>query len=270
MLDSVDVFIPYHPKDRHALPHVVKSLYQHLRPRPKRVVCVGSGLSGGAAQAVVAAGGEFLDERAVSEVPHRSAMPEILVRRRIRTGWYYQQLLKWAFRRLSTTAAYVVIDADSVLVNDLSLQQADGTYLLDRTTQWHEPYFDHFARILGWRPARQDSFIINYQIIDVALLDELLAEIETRGGGKPWHTCIMDAVDRTQNAGFSEFETYGYWLATTHPERFASRMGANHETSIKRLWLRWWINPKAQRAGFTSVSYHQFNAEKKPRRLLGR
>ena len=80
---------------------------------------------------------------------------------------------------------------------------------------------------------------------------------------------VMDAVDRTQNAGFSEFETYGYWLSAKHPERFTSRMGANHETNVKRLWLRWWINPKAQRAGFTSVSYHQFNAEKKPRKLLG-
>ncbi len=264
-MNGIDVFIPYHPKDRHALPHVVASLFRHLRPQPARVVCVGGPLPQVAVAKVVAAGGTLLDEHQVDEVPHRSLMAEIVIRRKIRTGWYYQQLLKWAFRRLSTTPAYVVFDADSVLVADLELIDGTGRYVLDRTEQRHEPYFDHFQHLFGWRPPLAPSFIINYQIIDVALLDGLLAEIEQRQPGKSWHAAIMDAVDRTQIAGFSEFETYGHWLARHQPERLVSRPGMNWESNVKRLWLRSFINRKARREGFTTVSYHQFKAERPPR-----
>ncbi len=273
-MEAIDVFIPYHPKDRRALPHVVTSLFRHLTPSPARVVCVGSGLSPRAAAAVRAAGGELLDEHSISEIPHRSAMPEIVVRGKIRTGWYYQQLLKWSFRRLSRTPAYAVIDADSVLIQQVELWRG-GRYQLERTDQWHEPYFTAFERLFGWTPQAQGqtlpSFIINFQIIDVLLLNELLTEIEARGGGLPWHNCIMNAVDRTQISGFSEFETYGHWLARHHPQRFTSRPGANHETNVRWLWLRHFINAKARRRGCTTVSYHQFKAERanRFRRLIG-
>lgn len=255
-MERVDVFIPYHIKDRHALPHAVRSAFRHLVPRPAHVVCVGAELPADSAQAVRAAGGELLDERLVAEVPHRSVMPEITVNGQVRTGWYYQQFLKWAFRRLATTPAYVVLDADSLLVGPLVLWQ-DGRYVLDRSDQQHVPYFDVFEQLLGWRPVPGESFIINYQIIDVALLDTLIAEIETRAAGQPWHERILAVIDRTEVSGFSEFETYGYWLSQHQPTAFIARRGANHETRLKRLPFRHLINPWMRLRGFTTVSYHQ-------------
>lgn len=256
-MEQVDVFIPYHIKDRQALPHAVRSAFRHLVPRPARVMCVGAGLPADSAQAVRAAGGELLDERQVTEIPQRSAMAEIVVAGQVRTGWYYQQFLKWAFRRLATTAAFVVLDADSLLVGPLVLWQ-DGRYVLDRSDQQHAPYFDAFEHLLGWRPVPQESFIINYQIIDVALLDTLIAEIEAHAGGRQtWHERILAVIDRTQISGFSEFETYGYWLAKHRPISFTSRRGANHETRVKRLPFRHLINPLMRLRGFTTVSYHQ-------------
>ncbi len=255
-LTRIDVFIPYHVKDCHALPYAVASVFRHLVPRPARVLCVGAGLPEGSAQAVRAAGGELLDEAQVEGLPARSAMTDIVVNGQVRTGWYYQQLLKWAFRRLARTPAYVVLDADSVLVAPLVLWR-DGQYILDRSEQHHLPYFTVFEQLFGWRPAPAASFIINYQIIDVGLLDALIAEIEARAGGQPWHQRIMALVDRRELSGFSEFETYGYWMTRHHPAAFVARPGTNHGTRAKRLPFRYLINALARLRGFTTVSYHQ-------------
>lgn len=254
-MDAVDVFIPFHVKDAAPLPLVVRSLFQHLRPRPARVVCVGTGLSPELTAQIQAHGGEVLEERAVTEIPAKADLPAITVAGQPRTGWYYQQFLKWGFRRLARTPAYVVMDADTVLVAPLVLWQ-DGRYVLDRTDQFHPPYFATFERLLGWRPERQDSFIINYQILDVALVDELIATI--RGAdGADWVQRILATIDRTEVAAFSEFETYGYWLSRTHPERFTSRPGANVGSRAKRLAWHPLIGRLARWRGATTVSYHQ-------------
>ncbi len=259
-MDAVDVFIPYHRKDRHVLAYAVASAFRHLVPRPARVVCVGGDLPPEILAGIAAAGGERIDECSLAEIPHRSAMAEISVRGEVRTGWYYQQFLKWGFRKLAKTKAYVVLDADSILVAPLVLW-ADGKYVIDRTIEHHPPYFATFRALLGWRPAPADSFIINYQIIDVALLNALIHEIEARAEGQVWHQRILGVIDRTEASAFSEFETYGYWLADRHPGIFISRPGRNHNTKVKYLPLRWWINLRARFRGCTTVSYHQFRRD---------
>ena len=254
--ERADVVIPFHPKDHEVLPHVVRSLHRFLVPRPARVVCIGRALPPEIQRTIVAAGAELLDEAQVTEVPPLPAMAPIVVAGEIRTGWYYQQFLKWAFRRLSTTPAYVVWDADTILVSRVALWDG-GTYVLERSVQHHPPYFTAYERLFGYRPTPQDSFIINYQIIEVALLDELIAMIERPDPARPWHEHILAAIDRTEASGFSEFETYGYWLSRHHPEVFRSRPGRNKSIGRKHFPWRIAYNAWERLRGYQSVSYHE-------------
>jgi hypothetical protein len=238
------------------LPYCIRSLQRHLVPSPARVVVLARELPTGLRRELDTLGVEVLDEDGIGELPARASLPEIACRGIPRSGWYYQQFLKFEARRLSRTPCYAVVDADTVLLRRLELVDDRRRYVFDRTDQHHTPYFDTFEKLLGWRPEAQESFIINYLAFDVALVDELIAAIEAQAGGRRWWERILDCIDRNEMSGFSEFETYGYWLARRHPERFVSAHRRNRHTKQKYLALRPLHALLAPLRGETTVSYH--------------
>jgi hypothetical protein len=253
---SCDVFIPLHPKDGQVVAHCIRSLHRHLVPRPARVVVLARDLPAALQRELAALGAELLDEDHVGELPPRASLPDISCRGIPRSGWYYQQFLKFEARHLSRTPCYAVMDADTVLLRRLELVDSAGRYVFDRTDQHHAPYFDTFAKLLGWRPEPQPSFIINYLAFDAALVEALIADIEARSGGRRWWEAILDHIDRNEMSAFSEFETYGYWLARHHAGRFVSRRRGNRHTKLKYLPLRPLHALFAPLRNEWSVSYH--------------
>jgi hypothetical protein len=253
---ACDVFIPLHPKDGRVVEHCIRSLHRHLRPRPARIVVLARELPAELRARLTALGAEIHDEDRFGELPPRASLPDITCRGIPRSGWYYQQFLKLEARRHSRTPTYAVVDADTVLLRPLELVDAQGRYVFDRTAQFHVPYFGTFEKLLGWRPERQPSFIINYLAFDVALVDRLLAEIEAQAGGRRWWERIIDVIDRSEMSAFSEFETYGYWLARHHPQRFVGAARGNRHTKVKYLWLLPLHRALAGWRGERTVSYH--------------
>lgn len=251
-----DIFIPTHPKDAQVLPFCIRSLRRYLVPSPVRVVVLARELPSAVRHELDALQVEVLDEDHIGELPPRSSLPDISCRNIPRSGWYYQQFLKFEARRLSTSPCYAVVDADTVLLRRLDLVSADGRYVFDRTTQHHKPYFDTFERLLGWRPEQQKSFIINYLAFDVQLVNALIADIEAHAGGLRWWEFILSSIDRSEMSAFSEFETYGYWLARHHPQRFVSSQRGNRHTKLKYLPLRPFHALLAPLRDEWTVSYH--------------
>ncbi|MCW2601821.1 MAG: hypothetical protein JWM02_3650 [Frankiales bacterium] len=253
----VDVFIPAHPKDFPVLPLCIKALRRYARPRPANITVV-CGVPEEELRRVVprqAAG--WLHEGAVGDLFARDQMRRFVTEAGDRTGWYYQQLVKYALRKHSATTRYLVMDADTVLIRPTPFVR-DGRSVFHRATQYRLPYFHTYEKLLGYLPERQASFIRDYMVLDVDLVDDLLAVISVRAGGANWYDAIVDAIDPLESSSFSEFETYGYYLSRFHPERFVSMDSPYVMQPRTRLGWAWLDSREARRAGAFSISYHHY------------
>lgn len=144
-----------------------------------------------------------------------------------RAGWYFQQFLKLAYANVCEDDAYVVWDADTVPVRPVSFTNEQGQYLFTLREEYNPCYFDTLKTLLGLEKIEKESFIVENMIFDVALMRELLAKIEGNAAlpGENFWQKILYAVaeDALKGSGFSEFETYGTYVMTLHPGRYATR-----------------------------------------------
>jgi hypothetical protein len=143
-----------------------------------------------------------------------------------RAAWYYQQFLKMAFaQHPSVSDHYLIWDADTVPLRPLSFFDASGRILVAPSNEHaHAPYFDTIkpfglSRQVGF------SFVSEHLMVRTSHMLELL-DVLARIPGRSathWVWNIMDSVEPVSLAGsgFSEFETYGNFVAARHPDAYA-------------------------------------------------
>jgi hypothetical protein len=155
----------------------------------------------------------------------RSKMP---ASKKHRYGWYLQQFIKMeALSREKVGAISLIWDSDSVPLKRLSFIQDNriGHYC---ATEHHEPYFAVTKSLIGLPKLVPHSFIAQSFAIKAVWFEEFKTDIESRHG-KVWWQAIIDAIDFTQNSGFSEYETMGTFIASRH---------AQEMFKILRPWCR--------------------------------
>jgi len=139
-------------------------------------------------------------------------------------GWYFQQFLKFSFVNVSNNDTHFLIwDADTILLRPLDFFDESGRPIYTRAEEYNHPYFETFLALLGIVPKREFSFISQHQIIDKKILRQLLAEVESRNGGKSWPWAIMGNLKGIGTNLFSEYETYGHYVKYHNPESFVVR-----------------------------------------------
>lgn len=139
-------------------------------------------------------------------------------------GWYFQQLLKYAFAESKWAKEYYLTwDADTLPLNPISFFDGDKP-LFTKKIENHEPYFITMNKILGFGKLVDYSFIAEHMIFKVSVVKELLRAIESNANseGSTWVEKIMMACDFDDKRGslFSEFETYGNYCIKYHPDLY--------------------------------------------------
>lgn len=144
-----------------------------------------------------------------------------------RAGWYFQQFLKMSACLLSDIADhYLIWDSDTILLQPLRFFDHDGNVLIHPKTECHPPYFVTLQKLLGIGKQVSFSFISEHFMIKKAYMIELLDQFRFLSSGKSsWVWTVLDAVadDCLGASGFSEFETYGNFIAFKHADSFRCR-----------------------------------------------
>ena len=143
-----------------------------------------------------------------------------------RAGLYFQQFLKMAICQLPDVADYYLIwDADAIMLRPISFFGKNGSVLMSSSGEYHAPYFLTYEAILGRKRSVDFSFICEHMMVKVEYMRELLTVIERSAGESKWAWNIMDAIrsEHLSYAGFSEFETYGNFVTSLHPEAIEHR-----------------------------------------------
>ena len=145
------------------------------------------------------------------------------------TGWYYQQFLKWEYARQCKDEYYLVWDGDTIPCRPLSMfQEGSGKPYFDLKHEHHEAYFRTLERILpGMTKVIGRSFISEHMLINREICLQLMKDIEANDaieGTRFWEK-IIHAIDaqEIQDSAFSEFETYGTYVALKRSSAYMLR-----------------------------------------------
>lgn len=145
------------------------------------------------------------------------------------TGWYYQQFLKMQYARMCEDSYYLMWDGDTIPCGSFSMfHEKSGVPFLDVKNEYHKKYFDTMSRLLpGIRKCIEKSFISEHMLINCDIMKKLLQDIEGNKavpGNTFWEKIISSIdVDDLQSNSFSEFETYGTYVALKYPEAYRLR-----------------------------------------------
>ena len=143
-------------------------------------------------------------------------------------GWYYQQFLKINLAFHCEDEYYMTWDGDTIPCKPVRMFADDDRPYLDNKNEYHELYFITMAKLVpGLHKLIRSSFISEHMIFQAQLVRELVAAIEanaTLTGSTYWEK-ILRAIEPIQvhQSAFSEFETYGTFVALRRPDLYRIR-----------------------------------------------
>lgn len=143
-------------------------------------------------------------------------------------GWYYQQFLKMEYSRHCKDEWYLCWDGDTIPVRKTDMFSTEGIPYLDWKREYYPSYFRTMEAVFpGMKKAVEMSFISEHMLFSVEIMKEMLAKIENMAhlnGQSFWERILRAADPQDLNGqGFSEFETYGTYVAYHHNERYKMR-----------------------------------------------
>lgn len=148
---------------------------------------------------------------------------------RAAVGWYYQQFLKMEYSKICEDDYYLVWDGDTIPCAPFSMfNKETGDPYLDLKHEYHALYFDTLGKILpGMRKVIGRSFISEHMLFSKAIMQDLISKIEENenvSGTRYWEK-IINAIkpEDIHQSAFSEFETYGTFVAFTDPSHYMLR-----------------------------------------------
>ncbi len=147
--------------------------------------------------------------------------------RTVGVGWYYQQFLKYAYSFICKDRYYLAWDGDTVPCKSFSMFSDSGIPYFDYKREFWEEYFITMESLLGLRKVMAPSFVSEHMLFRCDLVKNLIGDIEANDKvpGKIWWEKILCSIRKEKLIGssFSEFETYGTYVAVKHNEEYRLR-----------------------------------------------
>lgn len=248
---ELDVVVVAGPNDLDLLPCVLHGAREQIRHPLGRLYVVAA--EGRARKICELEGAVFIDEESIA--PIARARIDYRWNGMDRSGWLFQQLLKLASDEIGEKDSFLVLDADTLLTRPQIFWHRGGP-VINHSLEYHQPYFAAYRRLLGTPVSSPLSFISHHMLWEKSVLTELKREIEELHS-KPWYEAIIDATDRREPSGFSEYELYGnflhrtkrrpitrlYWFNRTHPRECTTEIaGAGNPSRVKSISFHWHLS----------------------------
>ncbi len=141
------------------------------------------------------------------------------------TGWYYQQFLKMLFANYFEDEYYLCWDADTIPLRRIDMFSEDGKPYFDVKSECQGRYFNTINKLFGFSKIIEKSFVSEHMLFKKDYMLDMIAEIEkTDFEGERFFEKILSAAGNENiELGFSEFETYGTWVAMRHTAAYKLR-----------------------------------------------
>ena len=145
------------------------------------------------------------------------------------TGWYYQQFLKMQYALVCQDEYYMVWDGDTVPCKEINMfsDETKQPYI-DLKHEYHPEYFETMGKILpGFKKVIERSFISEHMLFKCEIMRTLISDIERNENisGETFWEKIINSIEpeKIYDSSFSEFETYGTYVALKYPSVYRLR-----------------------------------------------
>lgn len=250
----IDILIPAAPKDLSVLPHTIEGARRNVR-HPIGTIAVVAPDDPNIRALCKRYKCVFFDEAAV--VPIAKNRIDYTVNGIDRSGWIFQQLIKFSGNIVCPEEHYLVIDADTVFIRPNAFKE-NGKTVFHYADEYHLPYFVAYEKLLGEKAVSRKSFCTHYMLFEKTKVDRLKKTIEERFR-MAWYDAILQHVDRTHTSGFADYETYGNFVLSRYPGQTVMKYW--HNRSLARSDMNKTIQndlPKLT-AKYNTVSFHSWN-----------
>ena len=127
------------------------------------------------------------------------------------------------YSKICDSEYYLSWDADTIPLKHIDMFHPSGIPYLDIKPEYMHSYFDTIGNLFGFCKVIQKSFISEHMLFSKILMTEMIDEIMAVPlQGDTYYEKIFNAIDQPYN-GFSEFETYGTWIAVRHMDSYRLR-----------------------------------------------
>ena len=198
---TVNVVIPCIDKDAKLLPIVIFSVRKFLNHPINSINIIAPQASSYIKDICLQYGCNFINEE------------DVLDRGVIKSGWYYQQFIKWAWTDFMPDYDYITLDADTIFLKDFSYDK-NNRIVLEYDASHYKPYWN-LIKSIGLNLESSLGFVCHHMLWKREWLRELKNQIETKNNCN-WMNAIKRYVDITEDVKFSEFQTYGNFLLGYH------------------------------------------------------
>ena len=177
------------------------------------------------------------------------------VNERDRSGWLFQQLLKLSGELFVESDNYIVVDSDTVFLNYNKFLQ-DGKFVFFQNEEWHQPYFDSFKKIFGYKVSGKLSFTSHMMILNKEMLKKMKQEIEGKHG-KKWYEVYISVATPNEQSCISDYDTYANWVLVNYPQLVIQKPFYNTSVSRKNLDSLGNLCERYSKS-FKSISFHSY------------
>jgi hypothetical protein len=173
-----------------------------------------------------------------------------------RSGWLFQQFLKWSCDQLGEHEKILIVDADTVFISQQCFE-SNGKMVLNTSDEYHPPYFNIHERLVGQPAICPLSFTSHHMLVQKSKLVALKCAITMRHATE-WYNAILNQIDRSELSPVSEYELYGQFIFANFPHEIRLEYWSNRSLRRRNLGN---MTAIVQRYGrkYKSVSFHGYN-----------
>lgn len=248
----IDIIIPAIDKDLEALPYVIEAARKFVK-HPIAGIYIIAPHSNAIIACAQATQCHFINEQEVCAISKSEI--DFVVNGINRSGWIYQQLLKYNLHKVGTCKHHLVLDADTVFVQNVAFE-AKGKHYFDFADEYHKPYYEAYEKLTGLRHTMPISFVSHYMFFDKLLLQNLKNHIEAYTGKSTEQAIIDLKFSIADQSNFSEYETYANFCLAKMPEKYSIRYWFNKSCQIKELSG---LQQLQNTGKWRSISFHAYN-----------
>lgn len=172
-----------------------------------------------------------------------------------RSGWLYQQFLKWCGEKFTTEDHYLILDSDTVLITPQVFIHRKKV-VFEYCDTIHVPYFEAYERLMGHAPRCPVSFTSHHTLVDKKVMAQLKETLAARSGVE-WYRAIMSAIDHSEMSSHSDYDTYGHFFFDTIKENMLIRYWFN-KSLPRRCIGELALYKKKYEGKYSSLSFHEY------------
>jgi hypothetical protein len=171
-----------------------------------------------------------------------------------RRGWLFQQLLKLSGEHFTSLEDYLVIDSDTIFVNNNCFIEGKK-YIFLASEEWHQPYFDSFEDMFGYNAPTKLSLTSHMMIFNHNKLKKMKAELEKKHN-KKWFDVYISTVSPEEQSCISDYDTYANWMLYNYSDEV--KILPFYNKSISRKYLGSLSDLTEKFINLKSISFHSY------------